>query len=727
MSVMHQEQYRAWQVALYPLLLFTLLESLVYSTVEDWNVTSQLAPLTAVILLAILVTELKLTLGLYLSNLLVGSLSILYFVHNSFYLQPLTDTAWLGYLYADLAASIKALAAGRYLEVAPSAYTLAGLILAWFVAAFSFKRLIRKGKITGLLALGLILQGFLFSYVNRSFTGANFAYMLAGLLLLSLVRLAKLQAGWAAAGVRSGEDLSPGWIFKAFLLIALLVSAAVTLPRTGASILQNNPQLQALADTLSGASPAATSQPNDHAGDRPTESNRTTTGFGWSDTRLGGPWKPDTTFVMSVTSPYETYWRGGAKNIYTGEGWSGGTGNLPAAKAPYQGIKTQQVEQTFRMGGNFTSSPVLFGAAMVEQVSGLNKRTNRDYNDNWLVGGNLTSDTVYKVISQVPVLDRQSIELLRNSGTDYPLEIRKSYLALPYVPERVQQLARQITNGKDNPYDKAAALVDYFQTNEDFVYDLNPPPTPPGRDFVDYFLEIKRGYCTYYSTAMAVMARSVGLPSRWVTGYTSGTTNERTPGTYQVTAENMHAWVEIYFNGVGWISFEPTKSFFLPSAEEENQAGQQNEQQQNPLTSSGGVKKTGELTGVLGILILSLGTGFFWWRKHRVKSPAGDPVVPTRRRTPRRLILIFYRSFLRLMAKVGRGRRPSQTAREFAAVQAEQFRSLAEPIGALTVLFEQARYGKSNLSQAEVELAEHNLELVKAGWEAETRTNPGEV
>ncbi len=719
MSVMRREQYRSWQVALYPLLLFALLESLVYSTVKGWNWTSQLVPLTAVVLLAILVTQLKLTLGLYLSNLLVGSLSILYFVHNSFYLQSLTDTAWLGYLYDDLNGSVRALMAGRYLEAAPAAYALAGMALAWFAAAFSLRRLMKKGKIAGLLVLGLVLQGLMFSYVNRSFTGANFAYMLAGLLLLSLVRLARLQAEWAAAGVRRGEDLSPGWIFEAFLLVALVVSLAVALPSARASILQNNPQLVELADRLSGASPASTAQPNDHNGDKPTESNRTTTGFGWSDTRLGGPWKPDTTYVMSVTSPIEAYWRGGAKNVYTGKGWIERHGNLQPAKTQYRGIKTQSVEQTFRMGGNFTSSPVLFGAAMIQQVSGLDKSVNEDYDDNWL--GKLTGDSVYKVTSQVPVLDRQSVAALRKSGTDYPLDIRRNYLALPDVPARVQELARQITDGKDNPYDKAKALADYFQTNAGFVYDLNPPPTPPDRDFVDYFLEIKRGYCTYYSTAMAVMARSVGLPSRWVTGYTSGTVNERRPGTYQVSAENMHAWVEIYFNGVGWISFEPTKSFSLPAAEESDAA--QNQQRQNPTPNSGGVIKTGELAGVLGILIVCLGAAFMWWRKRRVKASAGGSFVIARRRTPRRLILLFYRSFLRLMAKMGRPRRPNQTAREFAALQAEHFRSLAEPISSLTALFEQARYSRSSPTQAEVELAERNLELVKAGWEEDTRTN----
>jgi len=83
---------------------------------------------------------------------------------------------------------------------------------------------------------------------------------------------------------------------------------------------------------------------------------------------------------------------------------------------------------------------------------------------------------------------------------------------------------------------------------------------PAGQDGVDYFLfDVREGYCDYYASAMAVMARVVGIPARVAAGYSQGEYNPET-GAYRVREKNAHAWVEIYFPRYGWVEFEPTAS-----------------------------------------------------------------------------------------------------------------------------------------------------------------------
>lgn len=138
--------------------------------------------------------------------------------------------------------------------------------------------------------------------------------------------------------------------------------------------------------------------------------------------------------------------------------------------------------------------------------------------------------------------------------------IRKKYLQLPEgLPQRVRELADSITAKYNNDYDKAKALEKFLSGN--FPYTLNARSLPRKRDFVDYFLfDQRKGYCTYFASAMAVMARCVGIPARYVEGFMLPDQTDK-QGYYVVTNKNAHAWVEIYLEGFGWTTFEPTSSF----------------------------------------------------------------------------------------------------------------------------------------------------------------------
>lgn len=155
--------------------------------------------------------------------------------------------------------------------------------------------------------------------------------------------------------------------------------------------------------------------------------------------------------------------------------------------------------------------------------------------------------------------------LLQNRAS----KIKNVYTQLPNeIPQRVYDLAEQITAGKANDYEKLKAIESYLKNN--YTYSKKPGNIPKGRDAVDYFLfESKKGYCEYFASSMAVLARCVGIPTRIAQGYLVEVSPYGSKTVYEVTESNAHAWVEGYIEGVGWIPFEPTANYSSFTDEEE--------------------------------------------------------------------------------------------------------------------------------------------------------------
>lgn len=117
------------------------------------------------------------------------------------------------------------------------------------------------------------------------------------------------------------------------------------------------------------------------------------------------------------------------------------------------------------------------------------------------------------------------------------------------------RIAEEVTADADTPYAKARALVDHFTRDGGYSYSTQVI-TPPGADPLQSFLDERIGYCQQFAGTMALMARSVGIPSRVVVGFTSGQADDN--GDYVVLARNAHAWPELWMSGIGWVRFEPT-------------------------------------------------------------------------------------------------------------------------------------------------------------------------
>ncbi len=144
-------------------------------------------------------------------------------------------------------------------------------------------------------------------------------------------------------------------------------------------------------------------------------------------------------------------------------------------------------------------------------------------------------------------------EELATAGEDYPPEIVERYLQLPDdFPLNILFEARRVVADAETPYDRVMAVKEYLAG---FTYDLEAPAPPEGVDGVEHFLfESKRGVCTSFASAMAVMLRSVGVPARINTGYLEGVPYGE-EGRWVLRVRDYHARTEVYFPGYGWVEF----------------------------------------------------------------------------------------------------------------------------------------------------------------------------
>lgn len=160
----------------------------------------------------------------------------------------------------------------------------------------------------------------------------------------------------------------------------------------------------------------------------------------------------------------------------------------------------------------------------------------------------------YIVHSQV---DRPDPERMRAASTHLPTGYQTYLQVPPEIPQRVADLARTITADATTPYDKAAALEAWLESNLSYTLEMR---SPGKQEPIDFFLFTrKQGHCEYFASAMTIMLRTVGVPARNVNGFLGGEWNEYDEY-IAVRARDAHSWVEVYFDGIGWVTFDPTPS-----------------------------------------------------------------------------------------------------------------------------------------------------------------------
>jgi transglutaminase-like putative cysteine protease len=211
---------------------------------------------------------------------------------------------------------------------------------------------------------------------------------------------------------------------------------------------------------------------------------------------------------------------------------------------------------------------IIFGGYRIANTSESLGLATENSDGSWSMDQPFEEGDSYEVISQIP---QPTISQLRGAGTDYPSVVVQRFLQLPGdTPPAVEETARKIQRryAPETPYDEARAIEQYLTYDGGFTYNLDVSYRRADKAIEEFLGDGKEGFCTQFSTSMALILREMGVPSRVVYGATAG--EDVGPNEYLVRGSNMHTWVEAYFPGVGWYPFNPTPGFSMPAAMEAN-------------------------------------------------------------------------------------------------------------------------------------------------------------
>ncbi len=313
-------------------------------------------------------------------------------------------------------------------------------------------------------------------------------------------------------------------------------------------------------------------------------------GLAPNGTRLGGDVKPDNKPVMHVKTDMPILLAGTVYDSYDGGSWyDSGALNRFRFNSPLWRGRRREVYDIDRpvsrdaavLYNNITKEATLevsmnvrFRAIFAEgKVTGLNLRNGDDADVYFNTQGELFFSELpgfganYTLTTRVfdkkaPGFDENMSRLLSYAAADEDERYEELAALCTRVPDSVEpfvrELAAEITEGCEDDYQKACAIEKWLADN--CTYTQTPGEVPMGRDFVSSFLENREGYCTYYASAMTVLARLAGLPARYATGYGMKQADIQ-PNTVSYIATNAtaHAWTQIYFYGLGWMDFDPVK------------------------------------------------------------------------------------------------------------------------------------------------------------------------
>jgi transglutaminase-like putative cysteine protease len=167
--------------------------------------------------------------------------------------------------------------------------------------------------------------------------------------------------------------------------------------------------------------------------------------------------------------------------------------------------------------------------------------------------------TIYEGVSDTSLPSPTALQLLPPT---LPVTFPDRYLQLPeHLDPRIPELARRLTASVSSSYLQAFAIQHYLTTQ--FGYTLQLPAEPPADPIADFLFHRRRGHCEYFASSMAVLLRTVGIPSRVITGFRGGQFNQINSN-YIIRASDAHSWVEAFIPGAGWMTFDPTPASEAP-------------------------------------------------------------------------------------------------------------------------------------------------------------------
>ena len=270
--------------------------------------------------------------------------------------------------------------------------------------------------------------------------------------------------------------------------------------------------------------------------------------------------------LLRIRSPEPLLWRGGTMDYFDGVRWSDTTQPMTDdGEEIALGVETRTVPQRVQVLNAETN--LIFGGYKIVRTSEYVGATENS-DGSWSIDEPFEEGDFYVVLSEVP---QPTAAQLRGADSVYPSSVGDKFLQLPDdTPPVVHQTAQKIQRQYETatPYDRARAIEQYLIYDGGFTYNLDVSDRRADQAVEEFLGDGKEGFCTQFSTSMALLLRDMNVPSRVVYGATSG--EEVSQGEYLVTGSNMHTWVEAYFPGVGWYPFNPTPGFSMPAAMQAN-------------------------------------------------------------------------------------------------------------------------------------------------------------
>lgn len=472
-----------------------------------------------------------------------------------------------GNFYTEIVNGFVAIFTGNWFDISETVKSMLFLILLWMTVYLIHHWLTVRRSILFFFILTVLFLALIDTFTTYDADMGIVRTMILGLLLTGILFIEKLIS---ENGMKSNASNYFKLLLPLILLIGISSIFAYTMPKEKAS------------ENLPGPLNEVVRWAN--------SSLQTTGKIGYveEDGDLGGDFETDDAPVLQYTTKEPQYLRVESKALYTGKGWERSSKDVFVSTFNYtdpikttlpSGSKDNEVSMKVKMDKKYNFLVQPYG---IKQVLESNEKDNAFYIE--MESGKIRPTILKEQISLLnyelayssPVYGEKELKDSRvemiAEDQDLSKKDREIYLQLPSnLPDRVKELALSITKDEESVYDKANAVVNYFQTSG-YEYSRENVGFPTnGEDYVDRFLfDTKVGYCDNFSTSMSVMLRSLDIPTRWVKGFSPGEVNTTASANeklkddeknYIVTNNNAHSWVEVFIPNVGWMPFEPTIGF----------------------------------------------------------------------------------------------------------------------------------------------------------------------
>ncbi|MFP7478353.1 transglutaminaseTgpA domain-containing protein [Terribacillus saccharophilus] len=646
--------------------------------------------------------------------------------------ENLVSGSWFTFILTELQSNLQFLFTGDFVSLSPFFRTLLFLILLWLMSYLLYYWFIVVNRIFFFIIMTFLYIGILDTFTPYDGSAAIVRVFLISFFAMGISAFARLYQDGEKRQLPKHVLL---WSIPLLSILAVSAAVGYAAPKLPPQWADPVPFIQTMSDNN-----------NENDG----EGGIQKVGYGENDSRLGGPFVQDNSIAFWAATEASGYWRVDSKDVYTGKGWersreaepqSFQSGDPVGIDLYTENVATESRQAIVYPSQNQVLDRLVYPYGVQTFFSGqVGAAVDSDFGVVETFNRAQYPDENYTIAFEEP---QYNIDDLRNDSELDDDNTHFRYTQLPEdLPERVGELAAEITSSANTRYDKAKAVEQYFNQNG-FQYQTQDIPVPEDdQDYVDQFLfESKIGYCDNFSSSMVVLLRAADIPARWVKGFTAGqpgsNPNVSTPegmSSYLVTNGNAHSWVEVYFPDTGWVPFEPTQGFTnpaeftseedaaeetpeaetdTPEQEEQDQAPEQPEEEQpeeepvaDSQTDSTSVHPLYWIlpSAVLLLAVIALYvTRYKWLTAYYIRKYRSEQSEETYGKA--------YHYLLRLLAYKGFKRHSGQTLREYAAAIDREFGN--KRMSELTKEYERILYRNEKSAPAWINAVELWENLIK--------------